>query len=240
MGGRVGVALEPAPDFACAVPGCIELAGVRPYRKVTFRLEPETIGSRFVVHNYGHGGGDKSDRRHAAARRRIPDPCLCSGSAVDHLGCGRRTVLPVLRRMPANTKRKTGIRGHNLRTSSAMHHDRIGQGFGASRRRAEPPRRVQPARVQHPGRNRGPARTGAVNCTGMGAKQLFGDANMQPIKGQLVLVKPQPALTYLYSDHCRPASNWIASRRACTVQYRPEVPLCGYFNNQNRCRHCTN
>src|SRR5687767_6098982 len=56
MGGPVGVALEPDPDFACAAPGCLELAGVRPYRKVTFRLEPEMVGSTLVVHNYGHGG----------------------------------------------------------------------------------------------------------------------------------------------------------------------------------------
>ena len=40
----------------------------------------------------------------------------------------------------------------------------------------------------------------AINCTGLGAGSLFSDTKMEPIKGQLVLVKPQPALTYLYSS----------------------------------------
>lgn len=39
-----------------------------------------------------------------------------------------------------------------------------------------------------------------VNCTGLGAKKLFSDEKMVPIKGQLVLVKPQPALNYLFSS----------------------------------------
>ena len=32
------------------------IAGVRPGRKVTYRLGAETAGTKFVVHNYGHGG----------------------------------------------------------------------------------------------------------------------------------------------------------------------------------------
>jgi FAD dependent oxidoreductase len=39
-----------------------------------------------------------------------------------------------------------------------------------------------------------------VNCTGMGSRDIFGDTQMVPIKGQLVLVKAQPALQYLYSS----------------------------------------
>jgi D-amino-acid oxidase len=31
-------------------------AGLRPYRAGGYRLETETIGSKYVVHNYGHGG----------------------------------------------------------------------------------------------------------------------------------------------------------------------------------------
>jgi len=38
-----------------------------------------------------------------------------------------------------------------------------------------------------------------VNCTGVGAKDLFNDAEMQPIKGQLAMLPPQANLTYLYS-----------------------------------------
>ena len=40
-----------------------------------------------------------------------------------------------------------------------------------------------------------------INCTGIGAKELWNDAAMQPIKGQLALLPPQPDLTYLYSQN---------------------------------------
>ncbi len=37
-----------------------------------------------------------------------------------------------------------------------------------------------------------------VNCSGLGAGLLFGDANMYPIRGQLTLLKPQPEIDYSY------------------------------------------
>jgi D-amino-acid oxidase len=39
-----------------------------------------------------------------------------------------------------------------------------------------------------------------VNCTGIGAKALFGDSELTPLKGQITLIKPQPAVTYAYLD----------------------------------------
>jgi len=36
-----------------------------------------------------------------------------------------------------------------------------------------------------------------VNCTGLGAGTLFGDADVLPIKGQLVVLKAQPEVDYL-------------------------------------------
>ena len=35
------------------------------------------------------------------------------------------------------------------------------------------------------------------NCTGLGAKQLFGDNELTPIKGQLVFLLPQPEIDYM-------------------------------------------
>lgn len=35
------------------------------------------------------------------------------------------------------------------------------------------------------------------NCTGLGAKALFGDEELMPIKGQLVFMQPDPAVDYL-------------------------------------------
>lgn len=45
----------PTPDFSYN-PKMDLVAGIRPYRKGSFRLEAETIANKFVVHNYGHGG----------------------------------------------------------------------------------------------------------------------------------------------------------------------------------------
>jgi D-amino-acid oxidase len=36
-----------------------------------------------------------------------------------------------------------------------------------------------------------------VNCTGLGAAELFDDRDVLPIKGQLVVLAPQPEVTYL-------------------------------------------
>lgn len=43
-----------------------------------------------------------------------------------------------------------------------------------------------------------------VNCTGLGSKDLFGDDDMVPLKGQLVLLVPQPEITYYQSGGLLP------------------------------------
>jgi glycine/D-amino acid oxidase-like deaminating enzyme len=35
------------------------------------------------------------------------------------------------------------------------------------------------------------------NCTGLGARELFGDATLTPVKGQLSVLLPQPEVTYV-------------------------------------------
>src|SRR5438552_8870846 len=47
----------PTPDFTYDpnAPGAC-IAGVRPYRNGSYRLDAETIATKFIVHNYGHGG----------------------------------------------------------------------------------------------------------------------------------------------------------------------------------------
>jgi glycine/D-amino acid oxidase-like deaminating enzyme len=37
-----------------------------------------------------------------------------------------------------------------------------------------------------------------MNCTGLGAGQLFGDKEIIPIKGQLTVLLPQPEIDYAY------------------------------------------
>lgn len=37
------------------------------------------------------------------------------------------------------------------------------------------------------------------NCTGLGARELFGDTELQPIRGQLAILLPQPEVRYAFS-----------------------------------------
>ena len=46
-----------------------------------------------------------------------------------------------------------------------------------------------------------------VNCTGLGAKALFGDPELVPLKGQLVVLTPQAEVTYGTSGGARSASS---------------------------------
>ena len=39
-----------------------------------------------------------------------------------------------------------------------------------------------------------------VNCTGLGARELFGDSELTPIKGQLTVLLPQPEVDYAVLD----------------------------------------
>jgi len=47
----------PTPDFTFdpKLPGAC-VAGVRPYRNTSYRLDTDTTAGKFIVHNYGHGG----------------------------------------------------------------------------------------------------------------------------------------------------------------------------------------
>jgi len=36
-----------------------------------------------------------------------------------------------------------------------------------------------------------------LNCTGLGARSLFGDEELTPIKGQLTILLPQPEVDYI-------------------------------------------
>ena len=51
-----GAITLPTPDFTWDPVARRPIAGLRPYRDTTYRLEPEIVSAKFVVHNYGHGG----------------------------------------------------------------------------------------------------------------------------------------------------------------------------------------
>jgi D-amino-acid oxidase len=45
-----------------------------------------------------------------------------------------------------------------------------------------------------------------VNCTGLGAKAIFNDPELMPLKGMLVVLMPQPEITYATSGTGRPTT----------------------------------
>jgi hypothetical protein len=65
-----------------------------------------------------------------------------------------------------------------------------------------------------------------VNCTGLGARTLFGDETMFPVKGQLTVLIPQPEVNY--SCRAMPRRDGIAlgttqERGVATLEPNPEA-----------------
>ena len=52
-----------------------------------------------------------------------------------------------------------------------------------------------------------------MNCTGLGAKALFNDEELTPIKGQLSILLPQPEVTYTYMNYMSPDDLYMFPRR---------------------------
>jgi hypothetical protein len=48
-----------------------------------------------------------------------------------------------------------------------------------------------------------------VNCSGLGSRELFGDDELVPAKGQLTVLIPQPEVTYRTSGGTRRFNNGI-------------------------------
>jgi len=285
----------PTPDFAFdpRAPGAC-LAGVRPYRAGSYRLDAETASGKFVVHNYGHGGAGITLSWGCAARvKRIVQRHLAASPATQAavLGAGVMGLTAATRlldlgltvtiyadRPPARTtsfkaggqwavsiveysgkeKELTGV----ITTAYTTFKNSIGKGFGVSElpnyaatrshnlevvRQLVPgllPEPVRLARLPFEGhttpgyeyrtlliepqiflprlerdlrargvtfvRRRFTSRTDVltsltqsvvVNCTGLGARTLWNDSNMVPIKGQLAMLPAQPALRYLYGQN---------------------------------------
>lgn len=53
------VTIKNFPYFSLNTPRRI-LVGIRPFRKAGIRLEKDMIGSKTIIHNYGHGGAGVS------------------------------------------------------------------------------------------------------------------------------------------------------------------------------------
>ena len=62
-----------------------------------------------------------------------------------------------------------------------------------------------------------------VNCTGLGSKELFSDPELMPLKGQLVVLVPQPEITYSTSGVGRqlPPEFRLRAHDAALGRHRP-------------------
>jgi|tagenome__1003787_1003787.scaffolds.fasta_scaffold20933534_3 D-amino-acid oxidase len=290
----VTVANLPTPDFAFDpdAPGAC-VAGVRPYRSGSYRLDAETASGKFIVHNYGHGGAGITlswgcaakvkdiVREYIAASHETEAAVL--GAGVMGLTAARRLhdlglkVTIYAERQPVET---TSFRAGGqwavsvvaclgkeqelaeiVRTAYTDFKELIGQAFGVSERpnyTRTPSENLEwvlvhaphllPDRVflprmpfehhTHSGYKYGTllveppiflprleadlkargvtfvrrkfggsaevltslTQPIVVNCTGLGAKTLWSDKQMIPIKGQLAMLPAQPALRYLYGQ----------------------------------------
>jgi D-amino-acid oxidase len=286
MADRAVQTLLPDPDFTCFV------AGIRPVRKPTFRLGPEPVGSKFLVHNYGHGGAGITMswgcadqvhdivRQHTGAAR---EPVAVLGGGVMGLTTAALLVqdgFKVAIYASSLYSTTSDVAGGQwkpsfvyyddgsvtatqqfqaiLRKSFSTFCDQIGKGYGVSKRINyskegsgtswdKVPRDLIPAPTQfahlpfehlnQPGFGyhtllveppiflkrlrddlgaagvpfiqrhfHSPADIAqlaepiVVNCTGLGSAEIFDDHQLIPARGELVLLKPQPDLHYLYSS----------------------------------------
>ena len=267
------------------------LAGERPFRRGSYRLEGVQEGEQFVIHNYGHGGAGITMSWGSAlqvlriylaheARGRTDEIAVLGAGAMGltaatllkELGLRLKITIYAERFPPHTTSDIAGGQwspagvahaGRSdydqiLRDSYHMHKTR-GVRFGVSERpnyvlsdRSGFDRipaeiigagrcleRLPFSRLDHRGRVfttllveppiflrrlvrdlRADPRVRfvprafasreeiatlpqkiVVNCTGIGAKQLWGDEAMVPVRGQLVLLPPQRNLNYLLSGH---------------------------------------
>jgi hypothetical protein len=56
--------------------------------------------------------------------------------------------------------------------------------------------------IQSPAQLQAMDHTLYINCTGLGARALFNDQSLAPVKGQLVLLRNDQQLKYLFSERC--------------------------------------
>jgi D-amino-acid oxidase len=280
-------AILPTPDFTWDPVARPPIAGLRPYREQTYRLEPENVGSKFVVHNYGHGGAgitlswgcaqevfDIVRKQGVAAN----DSIAVVGAGVMGLTAASlllalnlRVTIYAKEFPPDTTSNVAGgqwapsMVNHQdsvqftriLRRAFSEHHSRgaaygvsprenytlvhasnfescppdviprpasfahlpfahlTTPGFGYATLLVEPPIflakmqadllaanvRLVPYELATLSQISNLSENIVVNCTGLGSKTICNDGLMHSVKGQLVLLPPQPNLRYLFAGH---------------------------------------
>ncbi|HEX9754725.1 MAG TPA: FAD-dependent oxidoreductase [Gemmatimonadales bacterium] len=269
-----------------------EVAGLRPFRSSGFRVEPEPLGEKVVIHNYGHGGGGVSiswGSAHLAVQHALATPhrraavlgCGALGLATARLLQDRGFEVTIYARdLPPGTT--SNVAGAQWAPTSLVEPEKVtpvfreqylqaarfafryfqtlvGPRYGIrwmenyflgrvafgeldwefetlfaeilrpeTLRRDEHPFRVpfvqrflsmhidtnhylravvedfrlaggtiEVREFSDPNSIAALAERVILNCTGLGAATLFGDADLIPMKGQLVVLAPQPEVDYI-------------------------------------------
>ena len=86
------------------------------------------------------------------------------------------------------------------------------------------------------------------NCTGLGSRDLFGDADLHPVRGQLAILEPQPEVRYAYhggsatcsraptaSSSAAPSKSINGTRARSRTQSRASSPSHKRFFSAFRC-----
>jgi D-amino-acid oxidase len=289
----------PTPDFSWDPAARPPIAGLRPYREQTYRLEPEIVGSKFVVHNYGHGGAGITLSWGCAQEviKILRTRGLAANDSIAVLGAGVMGLTAALlllalnlkltiyaKEFPPNTT--SNVAGGQWAPSMVNHRDPVqftrilrgahqehnsrGAAYGVSPREnytlvhasnfescppdviprpdafahlpfahltspgfgyrtllVEPPIflakmqadlhaanvRLVPYELTTLGQISNLSETIVVNCTGLGSKTICNDRLMHSVKGQLVLLPPQPNLQFLFAGH----HGYVFPRQDCVV-----------------------
>ncbi len=289
----------PTPDFSWDAAARPPVAGLRPYRERTYRLEPETVGDKFVVHNYGHGGAGITLSWGCAHEvvGIVRARGLAASDSIAVLGAGvmgltaaslllalnlKLTVYAkefpphttsnvaggqwapslvnhrdsaqfarIIRRAFSEHKARGATYGVSPRENYTLVHASnfescppdvvprpasfahlpfahlTSPGFGYATLLVEPPIFLAKMQADLLAANVGLVQHEigtlsqisnlseniVVNCTGLGSKALCNDRLMHSVKGQLVLLPPQPSLQYLFAGH----HGYLFPRQDCVV-----------------------
>ena len=167
-----------------------EVVGLRPYRASGFVVDAERFGNKLLVHNYGHGGGGVTLSWGTAslAVDLVRDFLMTSRTRPQHfavLGCGVSglSTARLLQRRYQNGPGTVTIYAKAVPpdTTSNIAGGRVVVKEFRSRREI--------ARLRE---------TVVFNCTGLGARELFADPELEPVRGQLEILLPQPEIDYCY------------------------------------------
>jgi glycine/D-amino acid oxidase-like deaminating enzyme len=157
------------------------VAGLRPYRRSGFVVRAEPLGDKRLVHNYGHGGGGitlswgSSKLATELGLQGHSGPVAVLGSGV----------------MGLSTARLAQEAGFPVTIYTAALPPETTSNIAGGK--------VEVRRFATPADIAALPESLVFNCTGLGSRDLFGDTDLHPARGQLAILEPQPEVRYAFT-----------------------------------------